>query len=137
MLAAASALLDTGREVGRLARALTVLALAGLLAPLAVVVPVGSVVLLLVAVVAGLGGTYAGARVALDAALFRHLGAAAQGPALLDAALLEMGMLPAAKVGRPLGQRIAGARRLLQAQVALLGVQAGALAAAGVWAALG
>lgn len=135
MLAVASALLDTGREAGRLTRALTVLALAGLLAPLAVLP--GSVVLLLVAVVAGLGGIYAGARVALDAALFRHLGVAAEGPALLDAALLELGMLPAAKAGRPLGQRIAGARRLLRAQVVLLGVQAGALAAAGMWAALG
>ena len=122
VLAVVAALLDTGRDAGHLSRALTVLAFAGLLAPLAV---------------AGLGGAYAGARVGLDAALFRHLGAAAQGPTLLDAALVRLGMLPDRKAGRSLGLRVMGAQRLLRVQVALLGVQAAALVGAGVWAASG
>jgi len=137
VLAVVAALLDTGRDAGHLSRALTVLAFAGLLAPLWGAVPAVGMVLLMVAAVAGLGGAYAGARVGLDAALFRHLGAAAQGPTLLDAALVRLGMLPDRKAGRSLGLRVMGAQRLLRVQVALLGVQAAALVGAGVWAASG
>lgn len=134
-MAAAAALLDTGRFADGLLRPLTVVALVGLLAPLAMPVPWASLVALLLAALAGLGGSYAGARVAFDAALFRRLAAAACGPALLDGALVQLGLLPAHKAGRPLAQRIAGAQRLLRWQAMLLAVQAGALAVAGVLAA--
>lgn len=136
LLATAAALLDTGQGIERLARPLTVLAFAGLLAPLWMPVPVGSLLLLLAGAVAGLGGAYAGARAGLDAALFRRLAAMAQGPAMLDDALVQLGMLPARKAGRPSVQRIAGARRLLRMQALLLAAQAGALAMAGIWASL-
>lgn len=136
LLAIAAALLDTGRGIEQLARFLTVLAFAGLLAPLWMPVPAGRLFLLLASAVAGLGGAYAGARVGLDATLFRRLAAMAQGPAMLDDALMQLGMLPARKAGRPSVQRIAGARRLLRMQALLLLVQAGALAMAGIWAPL-
>ncbi len=136
LLAAAAALLDTGQGIERLARPLTVLAFAGLLAPLWMPVPMGSLLLLLAGAVAGLGGAYAGARAGLDAALFRRLAAMAQGPAMLDDALMQLGMLPARKAGRPSVQRVAGARRLLRMQALLLAMQAGALAMAGIWASL-
>ena len=133
LLATVVALLDAGRGIERLSRALTVLAFAGLLVPVWVRVPPGSLVLLLGSAAAGLGGAYVGARVGLDAALFRRLAAVGRGPALLDDALVQLGMLPVRKAGRPSEQRVAGARRLLRMQVLLLGVQAGALAAAGLW----
>ncbi len=136
LLATAAALLDTGRGIERLARPLTVSAFAGLLAPLWMPVPMGSLLLLLAGAAAGLGGAYAGARVGLDAALFRRLAAMAQGPAMLDDALMQLGMLPARKAGRPAVQRIAGARRFLRMQALLLAAQAGALATAGIWASL-
>lgn len=133
LLATAAALLDTGQDAARLSRPLTVLAFAGLLAPFWTPVPPASVVLLLLAAASGLGSAYAAARVALDAALFRYLSLAAQGPELLDTALLDLRMLPAEKAGRPLTARIAGARRLLRVQFLLLAAQALTLAAAGLW----
>jgi hypothetical protein len=90
---------------------LTILAFAGLLSPLWMPGPAGSLLLVLAGAVAGLGGAYAGARAGLDAALCRRLEAMAQGPSI---------------------QRVAGARHLLRIQALLLAVQAGALAMAGI-----
>jgi hypothetical protein len=54
-------------------------------------------------------------RVGFDAALFRRL-ADAPDLAAFDAAMMGLGLLPAAKAGRPIEARAAGARRLLVAQ---------------------
>ena len=89
--------------------------------------------LVLAGAVAGLGGAYAGARAGLDTVLFRRLAAMAQGPSMLDDALMQLGTLPARNAGRPSVQQIAEARRLLRMQALLLAAQAGALAMAGIW----
>ncbi len=96
-------------------------------------VPAGSLFLVLAGAVAGLGGAYAGARAGLDTVLFRRLAAMAQGPSMLDDALMQLGTLPARNAGRPSVQQIAEARRLLRMQALLLAAQAGALAMAGIW----
>ncbi len=132
LLAAAAGLLDMGRAMDALSRPLTVLAFAGLLAPLAVPVPLAGLVALLLAGLGGLGGTYAGARVAFDAALFRGLATETGDLALLDGALMQLGLLPARKAGRPMAERLAGAQRLLRRQALLLAVQAAALLTAGL-----
>ncbi len=137
LLVVAAALLDTGRSMEALCCTLTALCFAGLLAAIWAPVPLGSLALLLAAAASGLAGTYAGARVRLDATLFRHLGLRDRGAGLLDPALLQLGMLPADKAGRPAAERIAGARRLLRLQALAVGVQAAALAAAGVVGAAG
>ena len=63
---------------------------------------------------AGLAETYLAIRVGFDAALFRRLGEHSGRPIsrALDAALTRLGLLPAARAGRPLELRIAGAQRL-------------------------
>ena len=132
LLATTAALLDMGRTIDRLSRPLTVLALAGLLAPLTVPVPMAGMATLVLAGLAGLGAAYTGARVAFDAALFRELATGRGDLALLDGALLQLGLLPAHKAGRPLADRLAGAPRLLLRHALLLIVQAAALLATGV-----
>jgi hypothetical protein len=129
MLAAAAALLDQGRALDRLSRATTVAAVVLLL--LVAVVPgsptawafvVPALVMLL-----GVSEIYCAMRVGFDAALFRRLaaevGEGAPDLAGLDAALVALGLLPRAKAGRPVPERIAGARRLLSRQAAMLGAQ--------------
>ena len=74
----------------------------------------------------GLGEAYLAMRVGFDAALFRRLAAPAEAFDLgrLDEALLRLGLIPPAKTGRPIAERIAGARRLLHWQGLMLGLQA-------------
>jgi len=67
--------------------------------------------------------TYLALRVAFDAALFHLLAENAIDVTALDATMTTLGLLPAAKAGRPLGPRVTGARRLLVAQVAAAAVQ--------------
>lgn len=132
LFAVTAALLDAGRGLDALSRALTVLAFAGLVAAAVARVPVAAFGALALAALAGLAAAYAGARVAFDAALFRDLAAGGnEGLAPLDAALVRLGLVPAGRAGRPPGDRAAGATRLLRRQVLLLAVQALALLAVG------
>ena len=123
--------LDLGRTIDGLSRPMTVLAFAGLLTPLVVAVPLASWLALLASGLAGLCAAYAGARVAFDAALFSGLAERTGDLAPLDDALLQLGLMPTSKAGRPLHERLAGAQRLLRRQALLMTVQAGALVLAG------
>lgn len=126
--------LDLGRNIDGLSRPMTLLAFAGLLTPLVVPVPLASWLALLASGMAGLCAAYAGARVAFDAALFRGLAEGTGDLAPLDDALLQLGLMPASKAGRPSHERLAGAQRLLRRQALLLAAQAGALIIAGALA---
>lgn len=137
LAATAAALLDQGQDLGKLSRALLVLSFGALLVPLALPVARGALGCLALSALAGLAGTYLGARVAFDAALFRGLAAGQGTLASLDDALAGLGLLPPGKAGRKLAPRVAGARRLLLRQVALLALQAGTLATAAALAAFG
>ena len=125
MLEVASALLRQGRTLDRLSRLVTVAALVLLIGARGF--GVGSpalVVALAVAVLAGLAEVYYAIRVSFDADLFDRLRDPARMDfASLDTALVQLGLLPASRSGRPLEQRIAGAQRLLYKQGAALMVQ--------------
>lgn len=119
-----AALLEQGRLVHGLGLVLLVatlglaigLALEGRLA--------GTAALLLgFCLLAGLGESGFAFRVALDAVLFRRIGSGLLTLDGLDSALSGLGLMPAAKAGRPLAARLAGARTLLVKQVALAGIQ--------------
>ncbi|KAA2238271.1 hypothetical protein [Salinarimonas soli] len=75
---------------------------------------------------AGLAHGALAVRTGFDEALFRRLGG---DPDLqgFDTAMTALGLLPAAKAGRAMAARFAGARRLLALQAAALAVQAGLL----------
>ncbi len=137
--AAIAALLGQARIVDGLSRPLTVAALLALFAPALTGQRWSAAVFVLLAVIAlaGLLQSYLALRVRFDAALFARLaeGGAIPDLAALDRALTALGLLPAAKAGRPLGPRIAGARRLFRGQALAFAVQAalivlGTLAAA-------
>jgi hypothetical protein len=124
----AAALLDQGRRAHALSRLVTVAALFVLM--LLAAMP-GSPSLLMPALLGpvallGLGEAYLAVRVGFDAALFRRLAAPAEALDLarLDEALLRLGLIPPAETGRPIAERIAGARRLLQWQGLMLALQA-------------
>jgi len=128
LAAIAAALLDQGRRVDGLSRLVTVAALFVLM--LSPAIP-GSPSLLLLAMLGpvallGLGEAYLALRVGFDAALFHSLAAPDEAFDLgrLDEALLRLGLISPAKTGRPITARIAGARRLLQWQGLMLGLQA-------------
>jgi hypothetical protein len=124
LTAVTAALLERAHSLNILSIALTILAIAALLA-LSLVNAGRPVVALVLAssVAAGLAETYLALRVAFDAALFRLLAENAIDVTALDAAMTTLGLLPAATAGRPLGPRVTGARRLLVAQVAAAAVQ--------------
>ena len=127
LAAVAAALLDQGRRADALSRLVTAAALFVLMLLPAIperllLLPamLGAVALL------GLGEAYLAMRVGFDAALFRRLAAPAEALDLdrLDKALLRLGLIPPAKTGRPIAERIAGARLLLHWQGLMLGLQA-------------
>ena len=128
LAAIAATLLDQGRRMDALSRLVTVAALFALMLspaipgrpPLLLPLMLGPVALL------GLGEAYLAMRVGFDAVLFRRLAAPADTFDLgrLDEALLRLGLIPPGKTGRPIAARIAGARRLLQWQGLMLGMQA-------------
>ncbi len=133
VLAIVAVVLEQGERVDHVSRGLTVASLAGMVAVgmLAARPPLPAMLLLGAAAFAGLAEIYFAVRVGIDAALFQRLAAGADDPdwAVLDAALTRLGMLPAAKAGRPAAARIAGAARLLRWQIAALLVQLGFLTA--------
>ena|SRR5262245_59698543 len=139
LLASAAILLEQGRSLDRLSRLLTAAALLALIAigVLAAERPVLAAILLGLAALAGLVEAYLAIRVGFDAGLLRALTAEtdALDPAKLDTALVSMRLIPAAKAGRPIEQRVAGACRLFYRQAAAVASQLilfllGALAAA-------
>ena len=127
LLRCAAAFLDRGHTVDRLSRPLTAAALIGIVIyPAMTTKPqwilVGVVV---VVAVAGLSEAYLAIRVGFDAALFHQLASmpAASDFAGTDAALTRLGLLPAAKLDRPAGPRVGGARRLFGFQIVALVLQ--------------
>lgn len=134
LLATASALLSQGRIIDRLSRLLTLASL-GLLVGAAALVILSTklAIALTLAVLAGVVQTYFAIRVGFDAALFDRLRqSAAVDLATLDAALVQLGLLPTSKTGRPLDQRIAGAQRLFYRQGIALAIQVAILMGAAV-----
>jgi len=142
LAAAAAALLDQGQRADRLSRPITaasaivLLLLPAFLGP----PPVLLTTILALVVLLGLIELYLAIRVSFDAALFRRLAAAPEGfdRARLDRALSRLGLIPEDKAGRPIVERIAGARRLLAwqgmtlaAQILLVLIGAGLSAALG------
>jgi hypothetical protein len=127
MAAAGALLLDQGRRIDALSRPLTLLAAAALLlGPLLTgALPWATVALLLLVVVAGLAQGFHALRVDFDARLFAALGKGSAPSTLegLDASLTGLGLMPAAKAGRPLAARLGGATALMRRQAALLMAQ--------------
>jgi hypothetical protein len=73
------------------------------------------------------------ARVALDADLFDVIAARRADLAAFDRAMQGLGLMPAAKAGRPIDVRIRGAVRLLKLQVVTLGLQVAVLVVFMLW----
>ena len=87
----------------------------------------------LAALLAACGERVLAVRIAFDARLFAWLAAQPEGGAAtgaMDAALVGWGLMPAGKAGRPLAERLHGARRLLRLHGAVVAVQAVLLVAA-------
>jgi hypothetical protein len=139
LAAIAAALLDQGRRADGLSRLVTAAALIALMVWPAMPgrPPVLVQAILGVIALAGLGESYLASRVGFDVALFRRLVDRRDAFDLdrLDSALLRLDLIPPAKTGRPIAARVAGARRLLQWQGRLLGLQAALiLGGAGIFA---
>jgi hypothetical protein len=127
LAAAAAALLDQGQRADHLSRLITAASAVVLLLLPSVLGP-SSVLLttiLALVVLLGFAELYFAIRVGFDAALFHRWGAVPEGfdCARLDHALLRLGLMPEAKTGRPMAERIAGARRLLAWQGVTLAAQ--------------
>lgn len=123
-----AALLLRGQALDRLSRGLTLLALAlGLALPWLAPVSLPLYALLLGLVLLGLAQQYWALRVAFDADLLSELasapGSLEQRTLDLDRALVELGLLPTARAGRPWTQRTQGALRLLRIQALLCALQ--------------
>ncbi|MES2820192.1 MAG: hypothetical protein V4812_14535 [Pseudomonadota bacterium] len=123
-----AALLRRGQDLNRLSMALTLLALAlGVVLPLFAPVGLPLCALLLGLVLLGLVQKYWALRVAFDADLLSQLasapGSLEQRTRDLDQALVELGLLPSARAGRPWAQRSQGALRLLRTQALLCALQ--------------
>jgi hypothetical protein len=117
VLAGTAALLDQGERIDRISRAVTVTALATLAAfGVFDVNKPAAAVLLASSVLTGVAASYLAIRVGFDAALFRRMADAPDRPdfSKLDGALTALGLLAAAKAGRPLESRANGACRLFR-----------------------
>lgn len=131
-----ASVLRRGRQVERLSDAISLVALAYGLAPLAGA-PTHAVGAVLCALLlsAGLLQKYWGMRIALDAELFAHLAsqaeALAQNTLALDQALFDLGLKPAPVDARDWQARSQATLRLMRQQLLCLGVQV-LLAIAGV-----
>lgn len=131
--AAAASFLAQGRLIGGLSQLLTAGAIL-LLVALEIFGPTPSpatAIALLLAIALGLAERTFAFRVGFDAALFARL-ADDRSAALprFDQALIDLGLLPPEKAGRPVEVRFAGARRLLLRQAAAAILQVLALIAA-------
>ncbi len=134
MLGAAADLLDQGQIVNRLSLALTAIAVAVLLLPIfpasLATVPTATIVALI-----GLPELLLAARVGFNAQLFRRLSRdAAEGRLdveACDGALQALRITLVRKTTRPVTKRMAGAKRLLVWQTAILLLQIAAAVAGG------
>lgn len=79
--------------------------------------------LLALATLAGLAEIWFAFRVGLDERLFAGLGAGRLTLPALDAGLTSLGLMPPDKAGRPLADRLQGAKALLVKQAGLAGLQ--------------
>ena len=133
-LAVTAAVLRQGERIDRLSRALTVLSLIGLAVLGTIQDAWPAMLLCAAALLAGLIELWFAMRAGIDAALFQDLAAAEDDPdwEALDAALVRLALMPAAKAGRPAAARIAGALRLPRCQAAALLAQCVSLTLA-VW----
>lgn len=123
-----AALLHRGQALDRLSLGLTLLALAlGLALPWLAPLSLPLHALLLGLVLLGLAQQYWALRVAFDADLLTQLanapGSLEQRTLDLDRALVELGLLPSARAGRPWAQRTQGTLRLLRIQALLCALQ--------------
>ena len=126
VLVVVSIVLDQGRRIHGMSSAITVAALIGCVLPALSEHRMSLLSLgILGAVIAvGVIELWFAIRVSIDAALFRRL-ARVPDWRTLDEALINLGMIPAEKTGRPEAVRIAGARRLLRFQAVALIAQIG------------
>lgn len=139
LLATTAALLDQGRRIDRLSRAMSVTALVSLLAlGVTGAGSAASVAMLVVSVVIGVIELFFAMRVGFDAALFHRLAAATGAPDIvnLDGALATLGLASPERAGRSIEQRTVGACRLLYRQGALAVLQLVVLLAAALLLAL-
>ncbi len=127
LAAAGALLLEQGKRIDRISRAVTLIAVAGMLlvASLPALSARGAAAPLALVVLLGLGQAFYALRVDFDARLFAALGSGSPPGTLgrLDAALIGLGLLPQAKAGRALEPRLAGATRLMRWQAGLLAGQ--------------
>lgn len=137
LAAAGALLLGQGKRIDRISRAVTLIAVAGLVlvALLPTAILRGAVAPLALVVVLGLAQAFYALRVGFDARLFEALGSGMPAATLdrLDAALIGLGLLPQAKAGRALEPRLAGAMRLMRWQAACLIGQLSACVAVAVF----
>lgn len=136
----AASFLEQGRFINQLSAILTGLAILPLIfssgfedrKPILVFI-ISTIILL-----AGLCQFYFAFRVSFDAALFRGLAAQNHTANLeaFDTAMQRQGLMPAEKAGRPVADRIAGARRLFGRQAAMLILQIAVLLAGAIIAAM-
>lgn len=124
LAAAGALLLEQGKRIDRISRAVTLIAVAGMLlvASLPALSARGAAAAMVLVVLLGLGQAYYALRVDFDARLFAALGNGSTPGTLdrLDVALIGLGLLPQAKASRALEPRLAGATRLIRWQAALL-----------------
>lgn len=131
-----ASVLRRGRQVERVSDAISLLALAYGLAPLAgAPTHAAGGVLCALLLIAGLLQKFWGMRIALDAELFAHLASQAEALApntrALDQALFDLGLKPTAVDARDWQARSQATLRLMRQQLLCLGVQV-LLAIAGV-----
>jgi hypothetical protein len=140
LAAVAAALLDQGRRVDGLSRLVTATALLALMLLPALPQHSSRLLPVILAIVAllGLAETYLALRVGFDAALFARLASPIDGFDLdrLDGALPRLWPALRSQTGRPMAERIAGARRLLGRQGLLLMAQMALILVAAAIAAL-
>jgi hypothetical protein len=128
MLGIAAELLAQGRALHLVSALVTAAALG--LAAIGPASPVAQAALV-ISLLAGAAETGLAVRTGFDAGLFGRL-AAGLDLADLDAGMRALGLMPARKTGRPVAARIAGAKRLLVWQAAVVLLQAACLAALAV-----
>ena len=136
LMSCAADLLDQGRTADNLSRLLTAAALIGFVVYPAAKgpPPLALAAYAILIALAGFAEGYLAIRVGFDAAVFHRLARAPEPPDFgdTDDALTALGLLPAAKRGRPAEARIAGARRLMRLQMLALLVQVFAASAGAV-----
>ncbi len=141
LLRVTAALLNRGCSIDRLSRLMIVAALLALMGSgLAGGAGPILIVTLVLSALAGLVSLYFSVRVGFDAALFLQVADAKEGPVDLqglDLALVDLGLLPRDKAGRPVKARVSGAMRLFRYQIGVALLQLILILVAAILAGLG